>query len=128
MTESVPPSVVIRHEDLRIAAHAMLLRLPLRTPESRRIARVRELLDVSAELARLLAAQAHCGRVQSQGSHGTGDLIADTEAFYESLAVFGALVHEIATEYRRVADPADSVPLGMLSELPTAPARVLAAG
>jgi hypothetical protein len=104
MPDSTPPSVLIRHDDLRVAAEAMLLRLPLRTPESRRVAHCRALLDASAELARLMAAHTHCGRVQSQGSHGTGDLVADTEALYAALAAFADLVHDFAGEYRLVVD------------------------
>jgi hypothetical protein len=131
MTDNTPPSVVIHQEDLRVAAHAMLLRLPLRTPETRRIARVRELLDVSSELTRLMAAQTHCGRVQCQGSHGTGDLVAQTETLYESLAVFGALVQEIAREYRKVVAPdaspsLDGFPMLSTAASASAPSAVVA--
>jgi hypothetical protein len=111
MTANSQPAVVIAQDDLRIVAHAALLRLPLRTAEMRRIARVRELLDVSTDLARILAAQAHTGRVHCQGSYGTGDLVSDTSALYETLAVFGALVHEIAGEYGRIVD---DVPVPLL--------------
>jgi len=101
-----PPTTTIALDDLQIVAHAFLLRLPLRTPEARRVARLRELLEISSELGRQLAAQTHCGRVHCQGSHGTGDLHADTAALYGTLAAFGALTRAIADEYRHLVDEA----------------------
>lgn len=104
MIQTLPPSLAISHEDLLVAAHAAMLRLPLRAPETRRVARVRELLDASAEVARVLRAQVHTGSVHCQGTCGTGDLVAETEILYQALARFAGLVHETADEYRRVVD------------------------
>jgi hypothetical protein len=101
----------ISHEDLRVVARAALLRLPLRAPETRRIARMRELLEASVELSRALAAQTHMSRVHCQGSYGTGDLLAETDALCESLDAFGALVAEIASEYRGLVSDAPTLDL-----------------
>jgi hypothetical protein len=121
MIRPPPPTVTISHEDLLVAAHAMLLRLPLRSPETRRVARIRELLEVSAELSRALRAHVHCGSVQCQGSYGAGDLVAETEILYETFAHFGALVHEIAADYRKVVDGTVEPVLDVPVMLPAAP-------
>ena len=96
----IDEQTIIRHDDLPVLAQAAMLRLPLPTPEARRIVRLRELLDVSDELSRLLAAQTHAGRLHCQADHAPGDLVAETETLCETLARFGALVHEVAGEYR----------------------------
>jgi hypothetical protein len=94
------PSVTITRDDLEIVAEAMMLRFHLRGSESRRVARMREQLATASELCRALNTHTHHALVHCQGSHGTGDLQADTAALYDALASFALLVHEVAGEYR----------------------------
>jgi hypothetical protein len=95
-------TIVIEREDLRVLAQALMLRLPLRAQESRRVARMRELLDCSAELTRVLAAQTHSGRVNCHGSHGIGDLEAETDALIDALAEYATILRDVAAEHRAI--------------------------
>lgn len=104
MTNDRRHSIRIAPDDLRVVAQALLLRLPLRAPESRRLAYMNTLLAASTELGRSVTTHTHCGRVNCQGSHGIGDLLADTEALQSALATWASLVQEIANEYRGVVD------------------------
>ena len=104
MSYAGPPSICIAPDDLRVVAEALKLRLPLRGAETRRVARMHELLERSSELCRTLTAQTHCGRVHCHGSHGAGDLLADTHALQSALAAYASLVSAIADEYRAVVD------------------------
>jgi hypothetical protein len=97
-------SIRIAPDDLRVVAQALMLRLPLRAAESRRLARMHQLLEVSSELGRAVGAQTHCGRVHCQGSYGAGDLIGDTETLASALVAYASLVHDVATEYRAIVD------------------------
>lgn len=99
-------TVRIGLDDLRVVSEALMLRFPLRAPESRRVARMRELLECSGELGRAIGTQTHTGRVHCQGSHGIGDLSMATESVQSALVAWASLVQEIAAEYRGVVDGA----------------------
>ena len=61
------------------------------------------LIDVLTELVRTLESHTHCALVNYRGSHGVGDLGAETEALSVALQQFGRVVSETAAEYRRAA-------------------------
>ena len=125
MSYAGQPSICIAPDDLRVVAQALMLRLPLRGAETRRVARMHELLERSSELGRAVTAQTHCGRVHCQGSHGAGDLIGDTDALQRAFAAYASLVQAVAAEYRGVVDgvaprfdfviDAESAPLSVAS-------------
>ncbi len=103
MNTTGEPSVIVEHDDLQVVAEAMMLRLQLRSTEARRIARMRELLAAATELSRALSSHTHHALVHCQGSHGTWDLERDTAALFDALSAYGALVHDVALEYRPIA-------------------------
>jgi hypothetical protein len=125
MSYAGPPSICIAPDDLRVVAEALKLRLPLRGAETRRVARMHELLERSSELGRAMTQQTHCGRVHCQGSHGAGDLMADTATLQHAFAAYASLVRAVADEYRGVVDgvpsrfdrtiDAESAPLSVAS-------------
>jgi hypothetical protein len=106
MSSISPTGVAIAHEDLALLSVVAMLRYPVRAAESHRLERMRSVLDAAADLARRLEAHTHCALVNYRGSHGTGDLVAETEALSAALQRFGRLVAETAIEYRRAARPA----------------------
>lgn len=98
--------VTIAHADLALLAEVAMMRFPLRAAEAHRLERMRTVIDAAAELARRLEAHTHCALVSYRGSHGTGDLVAETEALAAALQRFGWLVAETAIEYRHAGRPA----------------------
>jgi hypothetical protein len=106
------PSTTISQDDLVTLAHVALLRLPLRGPESERAARFRTLIAAASELSRTVASHTHCMLVNCQGSHGVGDLAAESRELFHALARYAELVREIAREYRRFT--VDGAPLELV--------------
>ena len=104
----------IAHDDLVVLTEAVMVRLPLRGAESHRVERLQGLLDAASELSRALAAHTHCARVNLRGTHGTGDLSAETDALSAALEHYARLLQEIGGEYRRLAT-APRVPLELLA-------------
>lgn len=100
MSSLFPTGVTIAHEDLATTAEVAMLRFPLRAAESHRLERMRTLLEAATDLAKRLEAHTHCALVNYRGSHGTGDLLAETEALSTALDRYGRLVAEVALEYR----------------------------
>jgi hypothetical protein len=115
MSAFSPSGVTIAHADLELLAEVAMLRFPLRGAESHRLEQMRAVLDAAADLARTLESHTHCTLVNHRGSHGTGDLAAETAALSAAFQRFGRLVAETATEYRRFtrerAVPVDRFPL-----------------
>jgi hypothetical protein len=116
-----PPSrVTIAHDDLVLLAEVAMLRFPLRGAESHRLEQMRTVLDAAADLARALESHTHCALVNHRGSHGTGDLAAETVLLSAALQRFGWLVAETAAEYRRFAReravPVDPLALPRMAE------------
>jgi hypothetical protein len=115
MSSSFATGVTITHADLDLLAEVAMLRFPLRAAESHRLEQMRAVLDAGADLARALESHTHCALVNHRGSHGTGDLAAETAILAAAFQRFGRLVAETAGEYRRFAResavPADVFPL-----------------
>jgi hypothetical protein len=61
---------------------------------------MRLLLASAGELNRTLATHTHRALVNCQGSHGVGDIAVDTNALFEALANYAALIRETADAYR----------------------------
>ena len=112
-------SVTITRDDLETVSEAVELRFPLRHAETRRVERMRELLDASSELCRALTQHTQHALVHCRGTHGTGDLRADADALFKALATYGALIHEVGAEYRSAVHdpivPPVEMPLGFTS-------------
>ena len=106
----LPTAVAIAHEDLAVLSVVAMLRYPVRTAEQHRLERMRAVLDAASELSRRLESHTHCALVNYRGSHGTGDLVAETEALSAALQRYGQLVAETAVEYRRAARPLAELP------------------
>jgi len=109
----IPTSTVISREDLRIVADVVEMRLPLRTPEQRRVVRAREVLAAEAELGRAVTVHTQHALISCQGSHGAADLAEDTAALYAALARYAAVIREVANEYRGLVQ-ASETPLSLL--------------
>ena len=97
-------TISISRRDLAVVAEAVTARFPLRAGETRRLARVRQLLASAGELNRMLAAHTHRVLVHCQGSHGVGDITMDSQALYEALAAYAVLIQETADAYRGLED------------------------
>ena len=98
--------VTITRDDLETVSEAVMLRFPLRHAETRRVERMRELLEASSELCRSLTQHTQHALVHCRGSHGTGDLASDADVLFKALTAYGALIHDVAAEYRSaVRDP-----------------------
>jgi hypothetical protein len=105
-------SAAISQENLQIVAEMMVMRLPLRAAEQRRVARVRQLLAAEAELGRAVSAHTQHGLINCQGSHGAANLGDDTAALFRALVSYAALLGEVASEYRSlVRDAEQDLPL-----------------
>jgi hypothetical protein len=111
MSASFPIGVTISHDDLALLAEVAMLRFPSRAAEGHRLERMRGVLEAAADLSKTLEAHTHCALVNFRGSHGTGDLVAETRTLSAALHRFGQAVGETAAEYRHalrvrhVADP-----------------------
>jgi hypothetical protein len=110
----------ISHDDLSIVAEAIMLRFPSRAHESSRVERMRELLRTASDLARALSVQTQHALIDCHGTHGTGDLRADTDILYAALASYAAMIKEVAAEYRDYL----STPIDLLDAYQPPPVRV----
>jgi len=109
----IPQTTVISREDLQIVAEMVEMRLPLRAPEQRRVARARQVLAAEAELARAVSAHTQHALISCQGSHGAANIPDDTAALYAALVNYAAVIRDVADEYRTLANASD-VPLPLL--------------
>ena len=100
MKDRAANRVNFSREDFAVVAEAVMARFPLRAGEARRLARVRELLTQSQELNRLLGAHTHRALVHCQGTHGIGDVAADSHSLFDALAAYSVLIRDIADTYR----------------------------
>jgi hypothetical protein len=110
----------IAHEDLALLAEVAMMRFPLRAAESHRLERMRTLLEAASDLTRTLEAYTHSTLVNYRGSHGTGDLVADSATLGVALHRFGQIVGETAAAYRRAgrgAMPDEMLPIPVATEL-----------
>jgi len=109
----ISPTTSISRENLQIVAEMVEMRLPLRAPEQRRVARAREVLAAEAELARAVTAHTQHALISCQGSHGAANIAADTAALYAALANYATVIRDVADEYRALVRAAEA-PLPLL--------------
>ena len=109
----LPLTTSISRENLQIVAEMVEMRLPLRAPEQRRVARAREVLAAEAELARAVSAHTQHALISCQGSHGAANIAADTAALFAALANYAAVIRDVADEYRALVRAAEA-PLPLL--------------
>lgn len=109
----LPLTTSISRENLQIVAEMVEMRLPLRAPEQRRVARAREVLAAEAELARAVSAHTQHALISCQGSHGAANLAADTAALYAALSSYATIIRDVADEYRSLVH-AGEAPLPLL--------------
>lgn len=98
-------NITIAPADLETVAELITMRFPLRLREARRLARMRGLMTVTADLNRTLSIYAQHALVHCQGTAGTSDLSADTVALNRTLRAFCAEIRAIAAEYDSINRP-----------------------
>lgn len=99
MTQAPEPALLISSTHLKTVAELITMRFPLRVAESKRVSRLRALLNSAAELNRTLAVYSQHALVHCHGTAGTSDLTADTSALDRALRNFGAEIEAVALEY-----------------------------
>jgi len=87
-------------EELQVFSRAVMLRLPLRIPELRRIGRIKDALTAASELNKALSAYIQHALVDCHGSHGTADLAKDAAALFDALSRYTSELQKTAEEYR----------------------------
>ena len=97
--ESTERALALNPEHLRAVAALITMRLPARAADARRAARMRQLVHVTSELNRALSTYACHALVHCQGTAGTSDFDADTQALRDALEHFFREVRDIAREY-----------------------------
>lgn len=107
-------NITIAPADLETIAELITMRFPLRLQEARRLARMRGLMTVTADLNRTLSIYAQHALVHCQGTAGTSDLSADTVALNRTLRAFCAEICTIAAEYDSINRP--SIPFTVSEE------------
>ena len=95
-------SVTISRDDLAVVADATDIRFPTRAAESRRVARMREMLATASDLSRALTDHTRHSLIDCQGTHGTWDLARDVDDLYRALVAYSTSIQELAEEYRQV--------------------------
>jgi hypothetical protein len=95
-------NATVRLEDLRALTELGLLRLPSADAEARRTTHMRTVLAAATELDRALSSQIRCMLVNCQGSHGTGDLVHETDVVFAALLRYAELVHDVGRDRERI--------------------------
>jgi hypothetical protein len=101
---AVPRDVTHSIDELRMLAEICLLRLPIREAESRRAARMRTVVAAAADLTKALGDHTHCMLVNCQGSHGAGDLAAETERLHVAFANYCEVLRSVTKDHRRLLE------------------------
>ena len=108
MEYSMPSEATIRLEDLQMIAQLGLLRHSAEDAESRRAEAMRTVADAAADLTRALGSHTRCFLVNCQGSHGAGNLLAETELLHAALVQYAAIVQHTVRERRQIDGSAPS--------------------
>lgn len=103
MTESTSPSALaLTFEDLQLAGELVELRLAPGAGEADRVARVRRLLDTSADLNYAISTYTHRLLVYAGRRPAYGGLRDDTIALQDALEGFAKEVRAVADAYRAI--------------------------
>ena len=97
VSESLPSSL---SEHLDIVEQIVMLRLPPGAGEADRVAHVRKLLDVSADLHYAISTYMHRVVAFAGRRPGIGDLRDETVGLQDAFDAFNAQARAMATEYR----------------------------
>ena len=100
-------AITIDEGDLAIIARAIALRCPAPDADAARAARMRALVEVTAQLNRMLATYARHALVNCQGTVGASDLDLDTRLLAEALRDFCGEIRTVAADYADVMRRAD---------------------
>jgi hypothetical protein len=103
MRQSSELAVSVSPTDLSTVSQLIRMRLPSSAAEARRVTRMRRLVLLASELTRTLHTYSRHALVHCQGTAGTSDLEADTEALARALGEFSAEVSAVVREYGHVA-------------------------
>jgi hypothetical protein len=95
----------VAYDDLKVAAALAVLRLAPGSGEADRVAHVRRLLDVSADLGYAASTYAHRLLTLSRRGRTEGDVKDETAALQDALDAFGREVRMIADTYRALVTP-----------------------
>jgi hypothetical protein len=95
-------------EHLDIIEHIIMLRLPPGAGEADRVAHVRKLLDVSADLHYAISTYMHRVLAFAGRRPGVGDLRDETVGLQDAFDAFHAQTRAMATAYRAFVEPDDS--------------------
>lgn len=98
-------AVSITSENLATVAKLITMRFPTSSAEATRVARMRRLVSVTAELTHKLTTYSRHALVHCQGTPGNSDLCADTTALDRALREFSLEIQRVAEEYAHVAEP-----------------------
>jgi hypothetical protein len=101
-------TIAIDESDLAIVARAIALRCPAPADDAARAARMRAMVEVTAQLNRMLGTYARHALVNCQGTAGASDLDLDTRLLTEALRDFCAEVRTVAAEYAGAMLQADA--------------------
>jgi hypothetical protein len=102
MPEPFLSGAAISQEDLGVVAALVSARFQPPELEARRIARIRQLLNMGFEFRRALTLQTRCALVNHCGSPGAQDLIAATSTLYATLADYAGCLRQLADEFREL--------------------------
>ena len=105
--------VDVKHDDLEIVGQIVALRFPSDSGEADRLAHVRKLLEVSAELSYAISTFTHRVLLYAGRRPAVGDLRDETATLQDALEEFASQVRGIADAYRarvKVPRPGDPLP------------------
>ena len=102
MTENTrAPSLAATYDELQIVGEIVALRLAPGSGEADRVAHVRKLLEVTADLSYAISTYTHQVVMFAGRRPAAGDLRDETAALQDALDAFGEHVRVIADTYRR---------------------------
>lgn len=104
MEEGNDLAVVVTSADLDTVAKLITMRFPSSSAEATRVARMRRLVSVTAELTHKLTTYSRHALVHCQGTPGNSDLCADTTALDRSLREFSSEIRRVAEAYAQYAE------------------------
>lgn len=105
MTEASTSTFALTTEDLQLAGELVALRLAPGAGEADRAARVRRLLDASADLSYAVSTYTHRVLVHTGRHPGNGGLRDDTIALEDALDGFAREVRSLADAFRAMLRP-----------------------
>jgi hypothetical protein len=105
MTRSTDLAVSVSATDLSTVSQLIRMRLASSTAEAERIGRMRHLALLASELTSTLRTYSRHALVHCQGTAGTTDLEADTEALVRDLREFSIAINAVVCEFGHLAPP-----------------------